>query len=317
MDYGESQLEEPRTKEPQAEAARTPEPRNRRRKLVRSDHISDHTQASTGTQSIERAIALLMLVGRAGLSGARPSDLVLSSGLPKPTARRVLLALMRAGLIEQDPDTRRYHVGPEAFILGARAASRFSLHSLALAGLARLARESGDTAFLSVPRECHAVCLHREEGPYPIRTHVLQVADRHPLGIGAGSLAILASYPDDEIERILAHNRPELEARYPSFSPDSLRALVADTRQRGYALNPGLVMPNSWGIGLAVPGPDHRAVGALSIAAIEPRLSPARQAELTLLLRREVTLLQDALADPAISSRSGRASARPSHKVKP
>ena len=43
--------------------------------------------------------ALLLLAGRAGADGARLSDLVTRSSLPKPTVRRVLLALVRAGLL--------------------------------------------------------------------------------------------------------------------------------------------------------------------------------------------------------------------------
>ena len=65
------------------------------------------------------------------------------------------------------------------------------------------AARSGDTSFLSVRRDAFAVCLHREEGAYPIRTHALEVGDRHPLGVGGGSLAILATLSDAEIERVL------------------------------------------------------------------------------------------------------------------
>ncbi|MEW6255286.1 MAG: IclR family transcriptional regulator [Pseudomonadota bacterium] len=249
-----------------------------------------------GTRSIERAIALLLLVGRAGTAGARLSDIVATSSLPKPTARRVLLALVRSGLLDQDPTTRRYHIGPEAYVLGVLASERFGIHALARDGLARLARESGDSAFLSVPRDDFAVCLHREEGPFPIRTHVLQAGDRHPLGIGAGSLALLAALPDSDVKAILARNAALLAAEFPGCAPDFLLTLVEETRARGYAVNPGLVVPGSWGIGIAVPGPDGRPAGALSIAAIESRLTEDRRHALAPLLQREAERLSAALA---------------------
>ena len=255
--------------------------------------------AAGGTQSIERAITLLLLVGRAGAAGVRLVDIVARSGLPKPTARRVLLALVRAGLLDQDEASRRYHLGPEAYVLGTLAGARFGIHALSLGGLSRIAAASGDAAFLSVPRDTFAVCLHREEGAFPIRSHVLLAGDRHPLGIGAGSLAILASLPDPEVERVLAANAATLAARYPAFTPELLHACVADTRARGYALNPGLFVVGSWGIGVAVSGPDGQVVGALSIAAIETRLGAERQAELVPLLKREAANLETALRDAA------------------
>lgn len=281
-----------------------------------------------GTQSIERAIALLLMVGRAGTAGARLSDLVLQSGLPKPTARRVLLALVRSGLLDQDEVSRRYHIGPEAFILGTLASARFGIHALSLDGLARLARETGDTVFLSVPRDTYSVCLHREEGPFPLRTHVLQAGDRHPLGIGAGSLALLSALADGEVERIIAANADVLAQSYPAYSSERLRQLVADTRARGYAFNPGLVMAGSWGIGVPVLDPDGRAAGALSIAAVESRLPESRHPELVPLLKRESALLTQALSHPVSPAqgtpsrttpfpRPGRSAPRPIQKVRP
>lgn len=252
-----------------------------------------------GTRSIERAIALLLLAGRAGADGARLSDLVAKSSLPKPTVRRVLLALVRAGLLDQDAETRRYHIGPEAYVLGTLAGARFGIHALSLDGLARLARESGDTAFLSVRRDDFTVCLHREEGAFPIRTHVLQAGDRHPLGIGAGGLAILAALPETEREAVIARNGDLLAADYPGHTPERLNDLAREAQTRGYAVNPGLVMAGSWGIGVAVPGPDGRPIGALSIAAIENRLQEDRQNMLAPLLKREAERLAAAVAGAA------------------
>lgn len=109
-----------------------------------------------------------------------------------------------------------------------------------------------------VRRGSSAVCLYREEGSYPVRTHALQAGQEHPLGVGAGSLAILAALQDEEIEMILAENEPLLVERYPRFHPPHLRGYVAATREVGFSLNPGLIVPNSWGVGVALRYPDGR-----------------------------------------------------------
>lgn len=248
--------------------------------------------ASSGVQAIDRASTLLLLVGQAGPSGARLSDLVEECILPKPTVRRILLALVRAGLLDQDLETRRYYIGPEIYVLGTLASVRFGIHSIALRSLIRLSQETGDTAFLSVPRDVYSICVHREEGPYPIRIHALQAGDRHPLGVGAGSLALLAALPDSEVEEVLAANAEILEDKYPSCSPMILRELVRETRARGYSINPGLLLSDSWAIGVTIRGAAGRPVGALSIAATESRLSPERQLEIVPLLRREAAWIE-------------------------
>ncbi len=259
--------------------------------------------ATSGAQSIDRAATLLLLVGRAGPFGARLSEIVEQCDLPKPTVRRMLLALVRAGLLDQDPETRRYYIGPEIYVLGTLASTRFGIHPISLRSLVRLSQETGDTAFLSVPRGVYSICVHREEGPYPIRVHALHAGDRHPLGVGAGSLALLSALTDHEVEEVLAANAEVLAEKYPNHSPSVLRTLVEETRAKGYALNPGLILPSSWGVGVPIRGGDGRPVGALSIAAIESRLSEARQQEIESLLRKEATWIEMRLGEVGATER--------------
>lgn len=260
----------------------------------------------SGSQSVDRALGLLSLIGREPAEGLPLGEIVSGSGLNKPTTRRLLLALMRAGLVEQEPQTRRYCLGEEAFVLGVLAARRHSLLEIAMEGLRRLSAETQDTSFLTVRRENYAICLHREEGTYPVRTHALQAGDQHPLGVGAGSLAMLAALPDDDVDRVIAANEAVLLARYPGFAPEALRADVVGTRARGFSLNPGRLVASSWGIGRAFRYPDGRVAGALSIAAIDSRMVPARQAELSLLLAREAERLEALLKQMFVSKRAAR-----------
>lgn len=253
--------------------------------------------AAGGAQSIDRAATLLLLVGRAGPFGARLSEVVEQCDLAKPTVRRILLALVRAGLLDQDPETRRYYIGPEIYVLGTLASTRFGIHPISLRSLVRLSQETGDTAFLSVPRGVYSICVHREEGPYPIRIHALHAGDRHPLGVGAGSLALLSALPDHEVKEVVAANADILADNYPQHPPKVLLAMVQEARAKGYALNPGMLLPGSWGIGVAIRGQDGRPIGALSIAAIESRLGEDRQQKLAELLTKEARSIETRLRE--------------------
>ncbi len=256
------------------------------------------TPIEQGTQSIGRAVAVWRRIGQAAQSGLSLGELAAATGLAKPTVRRMLVALIREGLIEQDSDSRRYFPGPETYVAGMLAAPRFGLMRIAQPALIRLARASGDTCFLTARRGLYAVCLLREEGSYPVRTHALQPGDEHPLGIGAGSLAILAALPDDEIDAVLPQLVPLLAApRYAAHDASMLRQAVAQARQRGFALNPGLVVAGSWGIGVAIRHPMGHIAGALSLAAIDQRLTPDRQAEMAALLRAEAARAETDLND--------------------
>lgn len=249
-------------------------------------------QGATGAQAVQRALSLLSLVGRGGSAGLALAQLTAAARLTRPTVRRLLLALGTARLVEQDAVTRRYHLGPEAYLLGSLASPRHGILVYAADAVRRLADETGDTAFLSVQQDDHVLCLMHQEGRFPIRTQALKTGDRNPIGLGAGGIALLAALPEAEAAALLARIAP-LVTR---ISIADLRADVARARTCGHALNPGRVVPGSWALGVSVRWPDGRPAAALSVAAIEDRMGLDRQPELVALLQREAALVEARLA---------------------
>lgn len=243
-----------------------------------------------GAQSVARAASVLQTVGALGT--AQFSALARQTKLPNPTLRRLLVSLIEAGLVDQEAGTGHYRLGIQSYILGQLAGRHFRFHDLSRDGLHRLAQISGDCAFLSVRDGFSTVCLHREEGRYPIRTHVLNVGDRHPMGIGAAALAILAALPEATSTKILDVNKPQIALERPDVDLEQVRDLVSQARDAGFALNPGLVFEGSWAIACAVRAPSGEVIGAITIAAIKSRMTPERQAELSEPLIREAQRLE-------------------------
>jgi len=252
-----------------------------------------------GSQSVQRALVLLNLIGLLGRDrsdGVPLGELARVSGRPKPSVHRAVSALVRAGFVEQDADTHAYRLGLQSQLLGELAGPRADpITAAAGDSVTRLAVLSEDTAFLTVRQGGYAPCTRREDGGGQIRNFALSVGDRHPLGIGAGSLAILSALDDAEIDEVLRLNAPVVHRHYPRMGEDVLRACVARTREDGYALNDGLLVPGSWAIGMAVRGADRRPVAAVSIATIEHRLGRDRREELAAAMRHEVQLIESAL----------------------
>jgi DNA-binding IclR family transcriptional regulator len=95
-----------------------------------------------GTQSLDRAVAVLRIVASRAGKGIRLVDVVERSGLSKPTVHRLLQALERQGLVAQDMDTRLYHLGPEAFVIGTLAAERYGIQRAARSAALLLPRRT-------------------------------------------------------------------------------------------------------------------------------------------------------------------------------
>ncbi|WP_163025831.1 IclR family transcriptional regulator [Chachezhania antarctica] len=236
-------------------------------------------------QTIGRASMVLKVLSEGDSGGMRLSDVALAIGLGKSTVSRILRALIDVGYVETDASGKRYRLGYCLFNLG-NAARRFHIIELARPALARLAVATGDTIFLSLRDGDQAHCVDRQTGAYPIRTLTLSVGDRRPLGVGAGSLALLAFEPEAEIDRIIATTQ---EARRPfaAFGDDALRGMISASRARGYVVNDGHIVSAMNAVGVPVIDADGRVAAALSVAAIRERVEPPRLEELVALLRAE------------------------------
>ncbi|MBN9214462.1 MAG: IclR family transcriptional regulator [Microbacterium sp. SCN 70-200] len=233
-----------------------------------------------GAQSVARAAALLRLITGAGDEGVTVADLARRADLTRPTTHRLLAALRHEGLVDQDERSSRWMPGPELYLMGTVAAARYDITAIARDIVRSLAVRTEESAFLSVRRGDETVCLIREDGSFPIRSFVLSEGIRFPLGVASAGLAILAFLPPHDVDAYFERH-PELAEHYGSAHAEArLRARLRETQSRGFALNPGLIVEGSYGIGAAVFTKSGHPQWALSLTGVEFRFTPDRIPEL-------------------------------------
>jgi DNA-binding IclR family transcriptional regulator len=236
------------------------------------------TPSSTG-QGVERVAAILRaLADRAG-AGARLTDIATATGLSKSTVHRLIGTLTAEGLAETDEKSGLLYLGFEMCVLGSAAANRYGLVNIGRDIMNGLEERTEDTVFLSVRAGNDALCIDRVVGRFPIKALELNVGDRRPLGVGAGSLALLAALNDEEIAGVIAQNADRL-ALYPNYDPELTRKAVTRTRSEGWAFNDGQVVSGMSAIGVAVRDRNNRPLAALSVAAITERMQGDRRTAL-------------------------------------
>jgi len=265
------------------------------RTLQRASSAHRAVRSPSGTQSIQRAARLLRELAARNRQGMRLIDVAQSSGLQRPTVHRMLKCLAAENLVSQDPQSRRYFLGPLVFELGITAGPRFNIRDLCADALDRIAAETGDTVFLTIRSGDDSLCVDRREGAFPIKTFTVDVGVRRPLGVGAGSLAILTALPEEEIEEVVAR----IASRLPAFgrlTAAELLALVKRARKVGYVLNDVRTLSGVTAIGAPIFDPSGRPIAAISVSAITSRMTTTRQRELAEILRREIRAIEKRLA---------------------
>ncbi|MEB0059014.1 IclR family transcriptional regulator [Variovorax sp. LG9.2] len=255
-------------------------------------------ESRSGTQSIERVVDVLRVIASRGRRGMRVGEVVATSGLAEATCFRMLRRLELEGMLDRDPHSKKYFLGPLLHELGLLARPRYRLAELCDATLQRLAEFTQDTVYLSERSGLEAVCANRALGDFPIKSLSLDIGVRRPLGVGAGGLAILCALPASEAHALVEANAHRYE-KFASFTADFLYGAIAEGRKRGYSFLEGAVTPGTASIGVAFP-PDN-PVAAISVAAIAGRLLPERRQEIARQMHREVEKLVVALAAAKVS----------------
>jgi DNA-binding IclR family transcriptional regulator len=117
-----------------------------------------------------------------------------ASGLPRPTAHRLLVALEAHRLVTRDP-TGIFRLGPRLTELAAVAGPELDLASVAGPVLDRLHQESGESVQLYVRSGEHRLCIAARDAGTGLRDSV-PVGALLPLDVGSGGKVLLAWSPD-------------------------------------------------------------------------------------------------------------------------
>ena len=223
-------------------------------------------------------MAILRAIAAGQHSGIGLQDVATATGLSRPTVHRMLKAMIEEGMVEQHPRSRRYAIGEQVPMLALARRKRPALLNAAERFIEQIAREIGDTAFLTVPTGDDTLCLVRRMGGYPIQVLVIDVGARRPLGVSSAGIAMLSRLDPAEADAIIARNTPRFSAyRVP---PKTVLARVAEARgARSFCSDPGLV-PGTKAMSLPILDALGAPIGAISVAAVRQRLRPQRVEEL-------------------------------------
>ena len=230
--------------------------------------------ATGGAQAIRRAVEIVRTVAQIQRSGASLTRVARASGLSTSTSYRILRSLTEERLLRYDDIKKSYHVGPLAFELGLAAEG--DVRTIWRDTVERIARESRLTTYLMARSGNEAVCLVCVQGSTALRAVPMEVGQRLPLGIGAGSLAILATLEDEDIHYVIAAQGARRDL-FPGSTAKAEQILkrVELTRRRGFSVSSGTVALGVIGVGMAIAPDRGLSQLAISVSAVADSIEPA------------------------------------------
>jgi len=221
-------------------------------------------------QSVDRAARILRaLAGGPGRLGV--SELAERLGLAKTTVHGLLRTLHDHGLVEQDPDSDKYQLGPQLLRLSNRYLDLNELRARSLAWSELLSTRTGEAVRVSVPYGDGVLVVHHVFRP-DTSLQILEVGAVLPMHATALGKAVLAYLSDAERKDVLDAGLPKLTGRTISTSTALARELE-NVRERGYAVEREEAVLGETGIAAPIFGRMGVVVGGIGVAAPSERLS--------------------------------------------
>lgn len=225
---------------------------------------------------VARAATILAAVARAS-DGARLVDLAHETGIARPSVHRLLHDLIEVGYITQGDD-RLYRLGSDLFLLGLNAPTPgWDLGALRRVA-SGLADSTGDTVYISIRQFDGVHYLVREEGSYPIRAQLVDVGDTKPYTSSYSGLALLSTQSPGEQDKALnARTFDVPEGWLGNTDVEALlREKLTDASTNGWCGGLSIVYPGVAGMAALVPTQGRRPYMAISISAVDTRLTAER-----------------------------------------
>lgn len=193
-------------------------------------------------------------------------------GTSRPTARRILLTLVRMGLAESDGSA--YRLTPRVLRLGYAYLSSQPFWEHLDKPIRALADQLNESCSAATLDGDEAVCVARAPGRRSMSEGV-SIGSRIPAYATAIGRVLLGGLPEEQLDTLLEGRTFERITPRTVTDPERLRKLIARARSDGFAVTDG-----EWEEGVrsgAVPIHDGRGqtIAALSVAVNGGRVSMA------------------------------------------
>lgn len=186
-------------------------------------------------KSIEKSITLLDFLS-AENSPLSLEDLTKKSGFPKTVCFRFLQTLRSLGIVEQNPRTKAYQLGPKLVSLGMVSLKRLNLRQVALPVLHTLRDETKETVNLAIPVGTDVLFIERIMSDYIVNSNI-NIGDRLPVHCASLGKAILAFLPNERCDEIITRLDFNRRTDQTITTASALKDELSVIRNRGYAVN--------------------------------------------------------------------------------
>ncbi|MBI4786055.1 MAG: IclR family transcriptional regulator [Chloroflexi bacterium] len=196
----------------------------------------------TSVPAVEQASRVLLCLAESSQSNMRLTDICDHLGISKSKGHAILNTLKQFELIDKDPKTKTYSLGPALIFLSQRVLENLSYPEVVTPFLENLVKETNGTAAFGLISELHVFVIAKRDGNQNIGFR-LPIGHKFHITLGAHGKAIVAFMDEAERAKLLAKKKLYFYGDSSRMDLQRLAEDIAKCQSVGFALDQGDVTP--------------------------------------------------------------------------
>lgn len=191
------------------------------------------------------------------------------SGLPKPTAYRLLSSLQACGFLiktKEGEHDSKYRLGLKLLELGNLVSEQLELRQIAKPFMEQLGQQINEAVHIVIVHDDQAVYIDKVESSRALRLYT-KVGKSSPLYIGSGPKLLLAYMPENEQNRILSKPLKSLIDQKP-IDKEKLLVELEKIKNQGYSISVDEQDLNTTGVSYPIYDYKKNVIAALTVSGL-------------------------------------------------
>jgi DNA-binding IclR family transcriptional regulator len=224
------------------------------------------TSARAPVPGLERGLNILRLFKRTRAAVA-PPEMARELGIPRSTVHRLVLTLEEMGFLRR-VESGAYALGPAVLTIGFDYLGSLDIVQLSNPVLAGLRDETNCSTHLAVRNGTEIVYLSRHASRAAVASTV-SVGSSLPAHATVIGRIILADLSETELAALYRGKRLERYTEQTPMTLPALATLLAEDRQRGYAISTSFFERGITAVAAPVRDQSGRVVASINAVAVE------------------------------------------------
>lgn len=196
--------------------------------------VPNTTDTKNHVKSVLKAFSILEELDSAGELSI--GELSSRLSMDKATVHRLVSTLKYAGYVSQNKDNKKYSNSFKLLAMGNRVMEKTGIKRIARPYLDELSRLTGETVNLGIKAGDRIIYIDKIESKSTIKVG-LDIGTSLPMHCTGIGKAYLPFMPEDEIEELISNTVFEKFTKHSIEDKDTLRAVLKETRERGYSID--------------------------------------------------------------------------------